>query len=82
MLHAIGLPELVTQSLAEYEQLALALALDPERLAGIRAKLLCNRGTEPLFDTARFTRDLESAYSSMWGRQHAGLPPASFTVAS
>jgi protein O-GlcNAc transferase len=82
VLHAIGLPELVTQSLAEYEQLALALALDPERLAGIRAKLLCNRGTEPLFDTARFTRDLESAYSSMWGRQHAGLPPASFTVAS
>ncbi len=82
VLHAVGLPELVTQSLAEYEQLALALARDPERLAGIRAKLLRNRGTEPLFDTARFTRDLESAYSSMWGRQHAGLPPAGFTVAS
>jgi protein O-GlcNAc transferase len=71
VLHAIGLPELVTSSLAEYEQLALALARDPERLAAIKAKLLRNRGTEPLFDTAGFTRDLETIYSSMWERQQA-----------
>ncbi len=82
VLHAMGIPELVTSSLAEYEELALALARDRGRLAAIKAKLLRNRDSEPLFDTARFTRDLESAYSSMWGRQHAGLPPASFAVAS
>ena len=80
LLYAVGLPELVTASLVEYEELARALAQDPERLAAIKAKLLRNRKTKPLFDTARFTRDLEAAYTGMWGRQQAGLPPASFAV--
>jgi predicted O-linked N-acetylglucosamine transferase (SPINDLY family) len=80
LLHAIGLPELATASLAEYENLATALALDRDRLAAINAKLTHKRYTEPLFDTARFTRDLESAYSIMWKRQQDGLPAASFAV--
>jgi predicted O-linked N-acetylglucosamine transferase (SPINDLY family) len=82
LLRAIGLPELVTASPLEYEVLARTLAHEPERLAALRAKLLRKRDTEPLFDTARFTRDLESAYSAMRERQQAGLPPASFTVGS
>jgi protein O-GlcNAc transferase len=82
LLYAIGLPELVTASLAEYEKLARMLAQDPERLAAVKAKLMRNRDTKPLFDTARFTRDLESAYTAMWQRQQAGLPPASLVVAS
>jgi predicted O-linked N-acetylglucosamine transferase (SPINDLY family) len=80
LLHAIGLPELVTASLAEYEALATALALDRNQLATIKAKLMRNRHTEPLFDTARFTRDIESAYTIMWKRQQDGLPAASFAV--
>lgn len=80
LLHAIGLPEMVTTSLAEYEQLALTLAFDSKRLASIRAKLMLNRDTDPLFDTERLTRDLESAYTTMWKRQQAGLPPADFAV--
>jgi protein O-GlcNAc transferase len=81
LLYAAGLPELVTESPADYEALALELARAPERLAAIRAKLKQNRDTQPLFDTARFTRHLESAYITMWERQQAGLPPASFSVA-
>jgi predicted O-linked N-acetylglucosamine transferase (SPINDLY family) len=81
VLGAIGLPELVTTSLTEYETLARTLALNPGRLDAIRAKLIRNRDTEPLFDTARFTRDLEAAYTIMWERQQAGLPAASFSVA-
>jgi protein O-GlcNAc transferase len=80
LLHAIGIPELVTQSLAEYENLALALAQNSTRLAGFKARLLHNREAEPLFDTARFTRDLESAYRTMWERQESGLAPANFSV--
>jgi predicted O-linked N-acetylglucosamine transferase (SPINDLY family) len=80
MLQAVGLPELVTSTLAEYEELALTLARNPERLAAIKEKLMRNRDTEPLFDTARFTRDLESAYIAMWERQEAGLAPTSFAV--
>jgi protein O-GlcNAc transferase len=82
LLHAIGLPELVAASLAEYEELARSLAHDPERLAAIKLKLERNRDTEPLFDTARFTRDLEAAYRVMWERQQAGLPASSFAVMS
>ena len=70
----------MTASLAEYENLATALALDRERLARIKAKLMRKRVTEPLFDTRRFTRDLESAYTIMWKRQQDGLPAASFAV--
>ena len=79
-LHAIGLPELVTLSLAEYEALALALARDPERLTAVRAKLARNRGTEPLFDTARVTRNLEAAYTIMWDRTQRHEAPESFSV--
>ena len=80
LIYAIGLPELVTASLAEYENLATALAQDPDRLATIKGKLVRKRYTEPLFDTARFTRDLESAYMIIRKRQQDGLPPASFAV--
>lgn len=80
LLHALDLPELVTASLAEYEQLALALAQDAPRLHEIKTKLMRNRNSAPLFDTARYTRYLEAAYSVMWQRSRMGLPPVAFAV--
>jgi predicted O-linked N-acetylglucosamine transferase (SPINDLY family) len=65
LLHAIGLPELVTHSLAEYQALALQLAGNPGRLSALRARLAANRMTASLFDTDRFRRHLESAYLQM-----------------
>lgn len=82
LLNAIGLPELVAGSLAEYEHMARALAQNPERLAALKAKLLRNRETKPLFDTASFTRDLESAFSTMWSRTERGQSPERFSVTS
>jgi len=75
LLQAIGLPELITGSPQEYEALALSLANDPGRLSSIREKLARNRGSHPLFDTALFARHMEAAYSAMWERHRAGLPP-------
>ena len=72
LLEAIGLPELVAADLASYEALALALARDPGRLAAISAKLAANRMSTPLFDTVRFTRDLEALFATMVERQRAG----------
>jgi len=66
-LHAIELPELVADSLAEYESRALALACDPRRLAQLRERLVANRQAKPLFDMARFTRNLEAAIESIAG---------------
>ncbi|HML11330.1 MAG TPA: tetratricopeptide repeat protein [Stellaceae bacterium] len=80
MLRAVGLPELVTDNLADYEALTLRLAQDPKRLAAIKAKLAANRLTYPLFDTARFTRHIESAYETMRERTLRGEPPEDFAV--
>ena len=68
-LHAIGLPELVTTSLADYEALALRLAQHPSELAALRARLAANRSTTPLFDIARYTRDFEDGMWRIW-REH------------
>jgi protein O-GlcNAc transferase len=80
LLHAIGLPELITNSLEEYEALALRLARDPNALAGVKQKLARHRLTFPLFNTELFTRQLEAAYISMWERYQRGESPASFSV--
>jgi predicted O-linked N-acetylglucosamine transferase (SPINDLY family) len=77
---AVGLPELVTDSLKDYEALALKLAHDPALLAALKAKLANNRATYPLFDTKRFTRNIEAAYATMWQRYQRGEPPESFAV--
>jgi predicted O-linked N-acetylglucosamine transferase (SPINDLY family) len=80
LLSAIGLPELIADTPAAYESIALNLARDPHRLARIRKKLARNRETHPLFDTARYTRNLEAVYSAMWRRHQNGDSPASFAV--
>jgi predicted O-linked N-acetylglucosamine transferase (SPINDLY family) len=79
-LKAVGLPELITTSLEDYEALALKFAREPSFLAAIKAKLARNRDTHPLFDTARFTRHIEAAYTTMWERQQRGERPEAFAV--
>ena len=61
-LHAVGLPELVTESGEQYETLAIALAGDPARMKNLRDRLADNRATAPLFDTQRFARNIENIY--------------------
>jgi protein O-GlcNAc transferase len=80
LLSAIGLRELVTHSLAEYEAVALRLAQEPQLLASYRARLAENRLTHPLFDTDRFRQNLEAAFSRMWERWQNGENPMSFEV--
>ncbi|MEJ0069501.1 MAG: hypothetical protein WDO24_13100 [Pseudomonadota bacterium] len=76
LLTALGLPELITETLDDYAALALALARDPDRLAALRRRLRDNRDRQPLYDGARLTRDVERAYAAMMERHDAGLPPA------
>jgi protein O-GlcNAc transferase len=80
LLTAIGLPELITRSMDEYEALASQLACEPHRLAQIQMKLASHRDTYPLFDTRRFARDLEAAYVSMWERHQLGAAPIGIAV--
>jgi predicted O-linked N-acetylglucosamine transferase (SPINDLY family) len=80
VLQALGLAELVTFSLDDYEAAALALARDPARLRALHARLERARCDHPFFDTDRYRLQLEAAYSHMASRHAAGLPPASFDV--
>jgi predicted O-linked N-acetylglucosamine transferase (SPINDLY family) len=75
LLFAVGLPELVTQTLDDYEALAFKLATDPGSLLEIKEKLLRHKLTCPLFDTALFTKNIESAYAKIWERYEASLAP-------
>ena len=80
LLDAVGLPELITRSSQEYEQLALKLACEPALLKGYRDRLAARIGSAPLFDTKRFTRHLEEAYQMMWQRHEQGLAPEHIIV--
>lgn len=80
LLHAVGLKELVTTSLAQYEDLALALARDRQRLSALHQHLVRGRERLPLFDTPRFCGQLEEAYRQMSRRHRDGLPPETFRV--
>ncbi len=80
LLNAVGLPELITNSLDEYETLALKLAADRNALASIKSKLARNRSICPLFDTDRFRRHVENAYLTMWKRHQRGETPDHFRV--
>jgi predicted O-linked N-acetylglucosamine transferase (SPINDLY family) len=80
LLRALHLNELVMASPAEYEAMALWLAHEPGALAAVKRKLLANRDRSSLFDTARATRSLESAYVRIWQRYQRGEVPESFAL--
>jgi predicted O-linked N-acetylglucosamine transferase (SPINDLY family) len=65
LLKAIGIDELITRTLAEYEVLALRLSRDPAYLATLKDTLNRNRDTCLLFDTQNATRHIEAAYLTM-----------------
>ena len=76
LLQAVGLPELITTTLQDYEALALRLTSEPHLLQQVRHRLEKNKTTAPLFNTQLFTRNLESLLQKMWARHKAALPPA------
>jgi predicted O-linked N-acetylglucosamine transferase (SPINDLY family) len=80
LLRAVGLPELVVDDLGAYETLAIRLATAPGELAGLKARLLQNRLTHPLFDIERYRRHLESAYAAMIEQHRQGKSPRGFSL--
>jgi predicted O-linked N-acetylglucosamine transferase (SPINDLY family) len=81
LLRAIGLSDLVATSLGEYEAIACRLAADAQALRAIRERLAVNRSRQPLFDTDRFRRHLEAAFTTMCERYRRGERAAPFAVA-
>jgi protein O-GlcNAc transferase len=75
LLTTLGLPELITESADEFEQLAIVLAKQPARLKEIRQKLARHRLSEPLFNTVRHARNIERAYVAIQRRHQNRLAP-------
>src|SRR6202011_4373569 len=80
LLTAAGLPELLTDSLEEYEALALRLATNQLLRSELRERLRKNRLECSLFDTDRFCQNIEAAYTTMWELWQRGERPRSFSV--
>jgi predicted O-linked N-acetylglucosamine transferase (SPINDLY family) len=75
LLGAVALPELACTDRASYRATVLTLAADAPKRAALRAHLDAQRGASPLFDGARFARDIEALYTRMWERAVAGRLP-------
>lgn len=80
LLQSVGVPELITHTDEEYENLAVELATQPDKHEAIRKKLADNLPSCALFDTERFTRNIEAAYIAMYERSQNGLPPEHIDV--
>jgi predicted O-linked N-acetylglucosamine transferase (SPINDLY family) len=80
LLTAIGMPQLVTETLEEYERAALALASAPERLAALRRELESRRDAASLFDLPKSNGNIEAAYTRMWQTWLAGRAPIGFSI--
>jgi predicted O-linked N-acetylglucosamine transferase (SPINDLY family) len=80
LLSALGVPELVTASLQDYERTALALIREPDRLSALRRKIERERDVNSLFDLPKSTGAIEAAYQRMWRRWLAREQPAAFAI--
>ena len=65
LLHAVGLPDLVTDSPEAYERMAVTLGREPSRVASYRRYLAEHRFQTPLFDTPGLVRDLENQLEAL-----------------
>jgi predicted O-linked N-acetylglucosamine transferase (SPINDLY family) len=82
LLNAVGMPELVTRSMDDYVETALEFARAPEVARLFRGRLAESRTTGPLFDGARYARNLERAFERMVAISRAGEAPRGFDVAA
>ena len=80
LLHALGVPELISQTPIEYEKTALSLARNPLRLAAVRSKIKANQQASSVFKTDVFRRRLEATYIQLVAHAKKGRPPASFEL--
>lgn len=76
LLTALGLEEQIAWTPDEYVDKCIRIATDKPYHESLKARLATNLETHSLFDTARFTGNLEKAYRAIHRRQVGGLPPA------
>jgi predicted O-linked N-acetylglucosamine transferase (SPINDLY family) len=75
LLTALDMKELIVNNMQDYQEQAVALATEPNRLSALKEKLHRNRLDSSLFSGKTFAKSIEAAYKEMYERYQKGLPP-------
>jgi predicted O-linked N-acetylglucosamine transferase (SPINDLY family) len=81
LLNAVGLPELITNNLEDYKNLAIELGRG-KQISELKSKLKSNLSLCSLFDTENYTRNIETAYQKIFDLHISGLPKQHIFVGS
>jgi predicted O-linked N-acetylglucosamine transferase (SPINDLY family) len=80
LLYSVGIPELISKNLKEYEDLAVELATNKEKIFTIKEKLKNNVMKESELNTKLFTQNLEKAYIEMLNNYYKGMLPKDIII--
>jgi protein O-GlcNAc transferase len=80
LLATVDLKELITNSYKEYENLAINIAKNPQKLQSIKENLRTNINNSPLFKTKFYTENLEKAYINIYERHNNNLKPENIYI--
>ena len=80
IVRTLGINELIARDEQEYVTIAKELATQPELFQRIKERVAQGRTQSPLFDSARYTKNLERLYREMWRRRACGLKPCTIDV--
>ncbi|KAI3798207.1 hypothetical protein L1987_33477 [Smallanthus sonchifolius] len=72
--------DMIVNSMKEYEDRVVYLALNRSKLQDLTNKLKSSRLSCPLFDTSRWVKNLERSYFKMWNLHCSGQQPQHFKV--
>jgi len=82
LLNFSNMGEFITTSLEEYEKKAIELALNPEKLSKVKKELINKQKIKPLFDTKKFSENIEAVYAEMYSRYMHDLPFENIAIPS
>ncbi len=80
IVHTMGVPELIARDDQEYVMIAKELATHTELFQRVKERVVQGRTQSPLFDSTRYTKNLERLYREMWRRLACGLKPCMIDV--
>ncbi len=80
LLTALGMTELITSSLEEYEEMAVMLGTNSDQMNSVKTKLSIQKEVTDLFNTSKFTVNLEQVYKEMVSRVKAQEPPSEIVL--
>jgi protein O-GlcNAc transferase len=81
LLENVGLPDMIANSLQEYEEKVSKMIGNPEAFMELKERLTKNRTESSLFNTKGICRDLEAAYIAIWRAQMLADTPDVLSLA-